>query len=92
MELVCGMPVPHPEHGLVCNWIAFFLTQYVVAHDGGRILTDDSLFRLQAEPPTLRGPDVAFISYAELPKGPMPAGLLDIVPELAVEVKSPSET
>jgi len=40
----------------------------------------------------LRGPDVAIVSYAELPKGPMPAGLLDLVPELCIELKSPSET
>jgi len=51
MELVCGVPVenpvPHPKHRLVCNWIAYFLTQNVVAHDVGRVLatTRSSNFR-----------------------------------------------
>jgi Uma2 family endonuclease len=38
------------------------------------------------DPDTVRGADVAFISYARLPLGSEPAGFLDRPPEFVVEV------
>ena len=42
-------------------------------------------------PDTVRGSDILFISYGRLPKGEVPDGLLDVVPELVFEVRSPSD-
>ena len=39
----------------------------------------------------MRGADVCYISYALLPPGPLPDELLDVVPELIFEVRSPSD-
>ncbi|MDW8252520.1 MAG: hypothetical protein RMM58_01425 [Chloroflexota bacterium] len=36
-------------------------------------------------------PDIAFLSYDRWP-GPLPAGILDVAPELAAESVSPSNT
>jgi Uma2 family endonuclease len=34
---------------------------------------------------------VCFFSYERLPKGPVPGGLLNVAPDLVVEVRSPSD-
>lgn len=39
-------------------------------------------------PDTVRGPDVSFYSYSRFPKGTIPAGYPDVVPEVAMEVRS----
>jgi Uma2 family endonuclease len=39
----------------------------------------------------VRGADIAYYSYARLPKGPLPAGYVPEVPELVVEVRSVSD-
>ena len=43
------------------------------------------------DPDTVRGMDVCFYSYSRLPKGPLPAKYAKVVPELVVEVRSPSD-
>ena len=45
----------------------------------------------ERDPDTVRGPDVAFYSYHPLPKGPLPQNYGPEVPELVVEVRSPSD-
>jgi Uma2 family endonuclease len=95
VELVRGrvveVPMPFPKHGLTCNWVAFYLTQHVTARDLGRVMTNDSFVRTEGGPDTVRGTDVCYFSYERLPKGPMPEGLLDVLPELVFEVRSPTD-
>jgi Uma2 family endonuclease len=38
----------------------------------------------------VRGADVAFYSYARVPRGPLPQGYLAVAPELVFEVRSPT--
>ena len=57
----------------------------------GRILTNDTHFITRRQPDAVRGMDVAYISYARLPRGPLPRGPLEVAPELIVEVRSPSD-
>ena len=94
-ELVRGeivaMPQPGARHGEVCGEAAFLLTTYVRQHDLGRVLTNDSGVITERNPDTVRGADVAFYSYARLPKGPAPMGYPAVAPDLVVEVRSPSE-
>ena len=45
----------------------------------------------ECDPDTVRGADVAFYSYARIPKGPLPGNYGPEVPELIVEVRSPSD-
>jgi Uma2 family endonuclease len=95
VELVDGvvkeLPVPFQQHGKVCNWAAFLVTQHVVTNDLGHVTTNDSFVKTMSDPDRVRGADVCFFSYERLPKGPIPEGLLAVAPDLVLEVRSPSE-
>jgi Uma2 family endonuclease len=88
---VVGLPMPSMKHGKVCNWVSFYLTQHVVKNDLGHVMTNDSWVVTKRGPDTVRGSDILFVSYTRLPKGQIPEGLLEVVPELVFEVRSPSD-
>jgi Uma2 family endonuclease len=94
-ELVRGrvvkVPMPSQKHGKICNWVGFYLTQHVTTGNLGHVMTNDSFVRTEDGPDTLRGADVCFFSYDRLPRGPVPEGVLPVVPELVFEVRSPSD-
>src|SRR4051794_28993978 len=94
-ELVQGriirMPPPDRKHGYVCGQAYYILRPFVDEHDLGRVMTNDSGVITERDPDTVRGADVAFYSYARLPRGPLPAGYGPEVPELIVEVRSASD-
>jgi len=64
-ELIKGqhltMPPPSPEHGAVMTNVAVLLHQHVRAHHLGKVITGDAGFKLESDPDTVLGPDVAFI-------------------------------
>lgn len=94
-ELVRGriieLPPPNFFHGFVCVEIAAVLREWVRAHNLGRVVSNDSGIITQRNPDTLRGADVAYYSYARLPKDSTPRKYPNVAPELVVEVKSPSD-
>jgi Uma2 family endonuclease len=94
-ELVKGIvkeyPVPWPKHGFICSRMDRFLGNHVDAHDLGRVASNDSWIRTTTNPDTVRGGDICYFSYERLPKGEVPEGLLAVVPDLVVEVRSPSD-
>jgi Uma2 family endonuclease len=61
---------------------------FVRANNLGRIVTNDSGVITERDPDTVRGADVAYYSYARVPKGPLPRGYLPVAPDVAVEVFS----
>jgi Uma2 family endonuclease len=93
-ELVQGRLVREPlagyEHGLLANRISFLLTAFVREHRLGDVLTAETGFVLSEDPPTVRGPDVAFVAAERVPTEGPPAGFARFAPDLAVEVVSPS--
>lgn len=56
----------------------------------GRLATADPGFTLARSPDTVRAPDVAYVSR-ERYAGPLPDGFPEFAPDLAVEVRSPSD-
>ena len=94
-ELVRGkiVPLPQPDrrHGQICTHAICLLRRFLEDHDLGHILSNDAGVITERNPDTVRGPDVAFYSYARLPKGPLPQSYGPEVPELIVEVRSPSD-
>lgn len=56
----------------------------------GRLATADPGFTLARRPDTVRAPDVAYVSRERF-AGPMPDGFPEFAPDLAVEVRSPSD-
>ena len=94
-ELVDGVvvwekDVPNYPHGEVCATFTRLLGNHVADNDLGRVCSNDTFVRTRKSPDRVRGADVLYVSYTRMPKGPAPEGLSDIVPELAVEVMSPS--
>jgi Uma2 family endonuclease len=94
-ELVRGevitMPPPTPRHGEICSNVVYLLRRFLDDHPVGRVISNDAAVITERAPDTVRGPDVAFYSYERVPKGPLPIGYLDVLPELVFEVRSPSE-
>lgn len=95
MELVDGvvveLPMPFAAHGKICFQVAVELGKYLDSHDVGQAMSNDSFMRTNRSPDSVRGPDVMYFSYERLAKGPVPAGLLDVSPDLVIEVRSPSD-
>jgi Uma2 family endonuclease len=95
-ELVQGRivatPPPDRRHGSVCAGAAAIFGNFVTEHDLGRVMSNDSGIITRRNPDTVRGADVAYYSYARLPRGPLAAGYGPEVPELVVEVRSPGNS
>jgi Uma2 family endonuclease len=94
-ELVRGvvvlMNVPWPRHGEICGQVVYLLRRFLQEHPLGRIVSNDSGVITERDPDTVRGADVAFYSFARVPRGPLGRGYLSVVPELVVEVRSSSD-
>jgi Uma2 family endonuclease len=95
-ELVKGrvirMPPNYPYHGYVCSRIVRFLDRFIEDHPLGRLFSNDSGVITQRNPDTVRGADIAFYSFNRLPPGEIPqTAYFDVVPELVVEVRSPTD-
>lgn len=91
-ELDRGRLVPVSKntmlHGqLVCR-IARHLEGFMEESDLGHVVSESG-FWLERDPDTMRGPDVAFVSYERLPELPA-KGVWEGWPDLAVEVVSPN--
>jgi Uma2 family endonuclease len=97
VELVRGQvvryPMPGGPHGLIAGNVTAFLHNFVREHALGRVFSHDTFTRTRTKEitATLRGPDIAFVSYARLPKGPVPEGPLPVSPDLVIEVRSPTD-
>lgn len=89
-ELIKGelltMPPAGEEHGVVSMKLSALLYNYVNANNLGVVYAGDTGFRLQKDPDTVLGPDIAFI------RGDKPATRSPFYrsgpPDLAVEVRS----
>ncbi|MGH7571153.1 MAG: Uma2 family endonuclease [Gemmatimonadota bacterium] len=93
-ELVRGRLVREPpagmDHGWLGNYLAFLITDFVLEHDLGKVFNADTGFVLFDEPPTVRAPDVAFVSRDRLPPPKESLGFGRLAPDLAIEIVSPS--
>ncbi|MBS0211281.1 MAG: Uma2 family endonuclease [Planctomycetes bacterium] len=94
-ELVRGQIVmmnrPAPRHGEVCLNVGYELKAFLKDHPLGRLAGNDSGVITGHEPDTVRGPDIAFFSYQRVPQGPLPTRYFNVLPELVLEVLSPSD-
>lgn len=94
-ELVRGrvieMSRPTLRDGQICSKIDRIVGNHVEEHNLGRTVSNDCCIITGRGPDTVRGADVAYYSFARLPKGPAPATYVSIVPEVVFEVRSPSD-
>lgn len=94
VDLVRGQlvryPMPGAKHGRVCTNAGFVLESFVRQSQSGRTFSNDTHIRISLD--TARGADVCFVSYAKLPREQkLPDGVLEIAPDLVIEVRSPSD-
>jgi len=93
-ELVKGvivtMPPPMAPHGYSSTKVTVAVGSFVEQHKLGVVVSNDTGVIVERGPDTVRGPDVAFYSFARQPT--LPEGYFEIGPDLAVEVLSPSNT
>lgn len=94
-ELIRGevhtSPPPMPLHGGAQAWAATRLTTFVQAHGLGAVFVETG-FCVGRNPDTVLAPDVAFVRADRLPEIAAARGYPDLVPDLVIEVISPSET
>ena len=74
------------RHSKVTLRASFILETHNRAHRLGHVLSGEAGLILHRGPDTVRGADVAFISYQRLPKDAATSGFLQQAPELIIEV------
>ncbi len=80
------------KHGEVVMRFGIGLGNHILPRRLGRIFGSDAGVRLERNPDTVREPDVGFISAARMPLEVEANSYYEVVPELVVEVVSPSDT
>ena len=95
-ELIRGVleekMVPGHRHGKIIVRLSAFLFNFVEPRRLGTLVAADSGIWLERDPDTVRGPDIAFTSAERCPLDADIPGYTDVVPDLVVEVRSPSDT
>ena len=74
------------RHSKVTGKAFFLLEAHNRAHRLGHVLAGEAGIIVRRGPDTVRGADVAFISYQRLPKDTRISGFLERAPELIIEV------
>ena len=93
-ELVRGRLIvrepPGSYHGHVAARLLFLLGQHVYPRGLGMLFAQDTGFKIESDPDTVRAPDVAFVSkdrHVEVPR----CGYAPFAPDLVAEVLSPDD-
>jgi len=93
-DLVRGVLVVHEppgfRHGEITVRLTIALGTYVDTRHLGRVVAGDAGFKLRSDPDTVRGADIAFVSWERLPQE-SPVGFPPLGPDLVVEVLSPGD-
>ena len=79
-------------HGEIVMNVAGPLWSYVRPRRLGRLIGSDAGIRLGRDPDTVREPDMAFTSAERMPFAVRPTNFSEVVPDLVMEVASPSDS
>jgi Uma2 family endonuclease len=94
MELVRGrvvrMSFPKPRHAVISLEIGARLLGFVKAHSLGYVFVETGCI-IARDPDTVRGPDVAFVSFERMGGQDLPETWWQFAPDLVVEVISPGD-
>jgi Uma2 family endonuclease len=80
------------RHGAVVGNLHSLLGSYIRTRRLGRVFGAETGFQLSREPDTVRAPDLAFVTAANLPEEDPTEAYWPGAPDLAVEVLSPGDT
>jgi Uma2 family endonuclease len=96
VELVRGQirrnPVPGTRHDYLELKVAMLIGGFIQANRLGWAMCGETFIRMSANPPSIRAADITFISYSKIPETTkLPDGVLEIAPDLVIEIRSPSD-
>ncbi len=80
------------EHGGIIMHFGGRVATFVEDHDLGVMMSSQTGFVIKGDAETVRCPDFAFVATSRIPPTGVPKGFWQIVPDLACEVVSPSDT
>ena len=80
------------QHGEIAMQIGHLLLSFVRPRRLGRVMGSDAGVWLERDPDTVREPDVAFFAADKMPPGETVRGYAEAVPNLVVEIASPSNS
>ena len=96
VELIRGeiveMNVPGAAHGAVCINVAFVLENWARRNGHFVVLGNDTVVQTRKEPDSVRGPDVLVLRKSKIGSKGLEPRRLTVPPEIAIEVKSPSNS
>lgn len=78
------------RHGVIAANLCGILWSFVRRERLGVVLAQDTGFKIESDPDTVRAPDVAYLSSARM-GSVAPRGYAAVAPDLAAEVVSPSD-
>ena len=90
--VLCETMSAGTRHGKVVMKLGFLLGSVVYSQRLGTLVGSDSGVLLEREPDTVREPDIAYFSVEKMPLGEDVPGYTEIVPDLVVEIASPSDS
>ena len=89
---LCTMSPAGSNHGFIIGNLSVILGHYVLQNKLGLIAGAETGFLIEQAPDTVRAPDVAFVSNAQLERCGTPLAYFPEAPVLAVEVVSPDDS
>lgn len=78
-------------HGDATSRVSFYINGLVYGEERGLTFTAETGFFVARDPDTVMAPDFAFVAEGRLPET-LPEGYVSIIPDLAVETRSPNDT
>lgn len=80
------------EHAQIVMNLGILLGTFIKLRRLGKLFGSDGGVLLERDPDTVREPDVGFISAEKSPHGERIQGYAQVVPDLVVEIMSPTDT
>lgn len=77
-------------HGMIAANLCIILGAFVRREKLGAVCAQDTGFKIESNPDTVRAPDVAYLSNESL-RAVRPRGYASVAPDIAVEVLSPDD-
>ena len=90
--VLCETMSTGQRHGKIVMNLGSELRVFIKSRRLGTLVGSDSGVQLERDPDTVREPDIAFTSVNRLPLGEDVPGYAEVVPDLVVEVASPSDS
>ena len=90
--VLCETMATGQEHGEIVMNLGIEMGKFIKARALGRLMGSDAGVWLERDPDTVREPDIAFFSAEKVPAGKRVTGYAEAVPDLVVEIASPSDS